>query len=165
MVQGQLFDNPTTLDDARREFWNTLDAGEVATCSCCDRDGKVRPRNINSQMARFLCYLYRHERLHPGRYVRLRDDLPPEVHKASSDGTYARLWGLIKAGEGVGEWRLTGLGRAFVLGQCSLPRTAYVFDKWARGGFSERRTTIEDALEDHFDLQELLHGKAGDVPL
>ena len=100
--QGSLFGctRPHT-DDKRAEYGARLRNGDISLderCPCCTRLVKLYPRKLNSQMARFLCRLARLTREQPKKdWFHVREMMPSGAHKASSDGSYLKYWGFVRA--------------------------------------------------------------------
>lgn len=110
-------------------------ATEGHRCPTCSQWAKVYKRALGAGTARALIALYREHGMDWGHMATLaRTKLTDIAHR----GGYLVLsahWGLIEeesklrpdGGRG-GWWRVTDLGREFVLGQATVPKYAYVYD-------------------------------------
>lgn len=145
-----------TLERARAR----LAAADGVACPCCGQWVKTYRRVLNSQMAHFIIRLYRHLGKTGNEYALSRDFLDAG-HKASSDGTYLRLWNLIRPhrddrGRTIkGEWGITPEGVAFVDARMTVNQAVYI-----RAGkvlrFDKDQTDIKEALGRKFDYDELM---------
>lgn len=153
-------DEDESLAKAHRQVWANLDEG--TWCPCCQRQARRYPRRLHAEMASFLVRLVRaHDRQR--RWYHLREVLPggQESPKASTDGAYLTLWGLVKRhADRTGFYQPTPAGVAFVRGRTSVPRTAWVYDGRATH-FSKEMVTIRQTLEDDFNLLAMLGDRAG----
>jgi len=153
-----------SLDEARKLFFSELDRGTC--CVLCGRHAKRYKRKLNSGMARMLIHLYR-----------MSTDLPAEQdgwmhvshvflglgrNAVAQEYSKLRFWSLLEERPndnpeipGSGYWRVTSLGASFAQGHVSVPRHVYVYDNVCTG-VSEERTTIQDALGDKFNYEELM---------
>lgn len=125
----------------------------MSTCPCCEGNVKVYPRKLHADMAYFLILLKRacdkeFRFYHPR-------DLAESGEKASTDASYLDLWGLVEKNAKL--YSITDMGIGFVMGRFPVPRTAHVLSppktvlRW-----SEEETTIQEALGDKFDYDELM---------
>jgi hypothetical protein len=143
-----------TLGEAREALRGVVFEG--AKCPCCTQFAKVYKRKINSTMARTLITLYRHGKA--GEYLHA-PSLPGDTHEVSQ----LVWWGLVEEertrredGGRAGWWRVTDLGRAFVLGALRLPKHALIYDSALLRLDNSEYASIEDALGSRFDLAELM---------
>ena len=151
------------LADLKHQVEADLEAG--AACPCCGQLCKLYTRKLNSQMAVFLIRLVKLAESRPTQpYFGSREitgTADTTAHKASSDGTYLRLWGLIEQapadddGNRARLWRPTPFGFAFARGDLSVPRYAFVFDNEARRFSMDDHSDIRQALSAPFDYDEL----------
>jgi hypothetical protein len=133
-------------------------------CPCCDRWTKQYERKINSSMARSLIYIFNATRDMPpdGGWIKPSLILP---HTMSSWVAGLRHWGLLEAKAPVGKsrrnpedgyWRMTELGRGFVLRTASVPQYAIT----GVGGdlicLEGHPVTIDDALGTRFVYDEVM---------
>ena len=146
----------TSLGEARA--WLRKRVGEGERCPCCQQFAKVYKRSINSSMARALVTMYR---VAGTDWVKMSDALGAgKVDRA--DEAKLRYWKLIEEepelrpdGGRAGWWRVTDLGRQFVLGTVTVPKYAHVYDGRCLG-LEGAPVRIEEALGNRFDLSELM---------
>lgn len=155
-----------SLEAARQQFWRDIERG--TDCLLCGRHAKLYKRKLNSGMARMLIVLFN-----------MSLDLPPEangwvhvsrillqsgVNAVAQEYSKLRFWGLLEERPndnpetpGSGFWRVTLLATNFVRGLTSVPRRVFVYDNQCLG-HSDERTTIQEALGDRFNYEELMAG-------
>jgi len=148
----------TSLDRARLKVQQNLGTG--IECPCCRQFCKIYKRKLNSGMARSLIWLVR-------TYLRGKDwiNVPKRAPGyVVSNRDYAKLahWELIEQMPNTdptkrtsGMWRPTQGGIDFVFGRISVAARVHLYNNEVVG-FSSKRTTIEEALGDKFDYQELM---------
>lgn len=138
--------------DLREDMW------EGTECPCCGQYARVYRRKVNANCARKLIAAYR---LHgtqpfylPGLLASLR--LP------GRDESLLHYFRLIQEtdsrrddGGRAGWWRVTGLGVGYVKGLQQIPKYAQVYNGKVLG-YDVPMVSIQDALGERFDLQELL---------
>lgn len=115
------------LEQARLEFFQTLDAGKRIECPCCSRTAAIGRRTIDGAMARTLRHVYRQNK-NGEEWVNTSRNLP---HGLSSTAALLRHWGLTVSKGPVGKgrnkdsgfWKMTEFGKAFVEGLATVPRT------------------------------------------
>ena len=156
---ARMFHDDMTLREAKNLLREAVYDG--AECPCCTQYAKVYKRTINSQMAQTLITMHRaqtgDEWLH----------LPTLLGRKQADEAKLRYWGLIEEQPGVrddgsarvGWWRLTALGARFALGVAAVPKYALVYNGRCLG-FDGPRVTIQDALGDRFNYDDLMRGAA-----
>lgn len=153
-------DEGESLAKAHRQVWSELDRG--VWCPCCQRNARRYARRFHAEMAAFLVRLVKaHEA--ERRWYHLREILPggQDSPKASTDGSYLTLWGLVKRhADRTGFYQPTPAGNAFVRGRTTVPRIAWVYDGRATH-FSKEMVTIRQALEDNFNLLNMLGDREG----
>lgn len=123
------------------------------TCACCGHTNTIRSRKIHTSMALKLVRLYR---LHGQQEFHLPTALN-QLGLAARDEAMLQHWGLLEAGAHRGWWRVTDKGAQFILGEITVPRIARVGENSTLYGFEGDQISIQDALEDRFDLAELLN--------
>jgi hypothetical protein len=158
--------NTTTLQEARIWLRDRIKEGRL--CPCCNQNAKMYRRKLNSAMARGLIFLYQLWREDPNAWW----DVTQEISDRkivdllrSREWPKAKYWDLIeqkpgKRSDGApnsGMWRITDLGRKFVLQQIQVPSHAFVFDKKCRG-LDGDDTTIVQALGKRFHYDDLMQG-------
>ena len=163
-----------TLSQAKQWLRERVINGEAKECPCCTQLAKVYKRKLNSGMAVILLVMHQAPRgwIHIQQYLAERT-FQPNVKKALANREWAKLsyWGLLReatdddkdlAFEGsktTGYWMLTPAGEQFVLGQRAVPKHIHLFDGRMLG-HSDESITIQQALGDKFDYQQLM-----DAPL
>lgn len=153
-------DENESLAHAHAQVWAELDRGTF--CPCCQRSARRYPRPLHAEMAVFLVRLVRafdQDKV----WWHLRDLLPggDQAPKASTDGSYLVLWGLVKRHpERTGLYRPTPAGIAFVRGRTTVPKVAWVYDGRA-SHFSKEVLGIRQALEERLDVLAMLSDRAG----
>jgi len=150
-----------TVRDARRRVYDSLEDGII--CPCCDQTCKEYPRKLNHNMAASLIWLVREYRHRP-RWIHITAEAPRFVLKTKEYAT-PRHWGLMEARENddptkktSGLWRPTQDGIDFVGGRIRVASHAFLYNNTCRG-LSKETTTIEEALGEFFDYQELMNGR------
>jgi len=152
-------DDPTdgmTLEEAREWLRKRIDKG--AKCPCCRQFVKVYRRKLNSSMARALIHFYTHS---PTQWFHADTAMKT---MPGSRGDYVKLayWSLIESkvdqdpDARAGWWRVTSLGRKFVLNDgTTVDSHAVLYD-----GIVLRRDgdpiSIVAALGRHFNYNELM---------
>lgn len=139
-------------------------------CACCGQSVKLYKRKINSGMALFLIGLWRLECRHQetlpgmiGREFFSNKQVMNEMDLTASSLDYSVMkhFGIIepRISEGgkkdSGYWRLTREGIDFVANGKKVNKHVLIFDN-KKQGFSDEFTTIQEALGDKFDFQELM---------
>jgi hypothetical protein len=153
-------DENESLAHAHAQVWGELDRGTF--CPCCQRNARRYPRPLHAEMAAFLVRLVRVAETSK-KWLHLRELLPgtEDTPKASTDGSYLVLWGLVKRHpERNGLYRPTPAGIAFVRGRTTVPKVAWVYDGRA-SHFSKEVVGIRQALEDKLDVLAMLGDRAG----
>ncbi len=163
--QRSFFDQPPTdtLSMARARFRSALHDGERVDCPCCDRDGHIDHRKLNTAMAIGLAFFYHQRKNKHGGFAHVEDQ--PPMCKKNRETSRLKHWGMIeqkyhkpdekKRTSGV--WRITATGIEFIEGRSHVPRTKHVFDDvviWQ----SDELTSFAQALGDAFDYLEVLRG-------
>jgi hypothetical protein len=125
------------------------------TCPGCGQFAKVYKRKVNSGMARSLIAMYR-----AGGTTWV--DVTEVTDRRSREEGKLAYWGLVEEfpegredGGRPGMWRVTNLGRSFVLGNCTVPQTAEVYNGMCLRTYGPD-TSIVTALGDKFDYRELM---------
>lgn len=155
---------------ARAQEWLRARVKKGAECPCCKRFARVYDRKLPSASVRVLIALYRLEGKEGREYVQLPPLLDQlglsTLKRTAHQGGYATLshhWALIEAKPGerkdgskrVGWWRLTDLGREFVLEQTKVSKYARLYGQRLLRVHGEP-IGIRDALGNHFDYRELM---------
>lgn len=151
------------LENQKSEFWSVLHAGGELDCPCCGRYAKIYRRQIHHSVARQLIAFY-HLGGHNG-FIHI-SELKSAFLTGAGDFTKAKYWDLLDQQinnddpekKHSGLWFLTEKGRDYVLGRISIPKYVIVFDdKVLR--FSDELSTIQDALGNKFNYEELMEGE------
>lgn len=164
---GDLFRACTTIQEALDVIMEHRDDPHGIRCPCCNQMVKRYRKKLNSGMAAELVqlvYLSGVER----RWVHISKEAPVSVIN-SRQVSALKHWDLVERKRGYdvakgkwhnikGVWRPTRRGRQFVVNRWQImPTHIYVFND-KREGFSNTTCTIEQALGEHFDLDELMCG-------
>ena len=139
----------------RAELRQYLKPGMPETrCPVCRRRVKLDKRKLDSIMARILCRIFRRAKGRTTRSVDYR-----RVMEAGRMGecSILRFWGLVRADvtQPAGHWFLTELGQDFVRGYVEVPFAIWHWNK-RRFGMTKRTISLREALENTFDLDEML---------
>ncbi len=151
-------DSSWSIKDARDYLRKEAQNGEFLTCPCCESKVKIYRRKMNSGMARALIALYKAAGTSDFAHL-------PSLHSCH-ESAQLRWWGLIEEedvirpdGGRAGYWRVTELGRRWILGIEKIPLSGPpVYKKKILGSTSGELVTIQQRLGKKFDLQELLYG-------
>lgn len=152
------------MENEHENFRHDLLANNQARCPCCKRMARISKRKIHTSIALMLIKLYHvqfvkpHLGMRPG-WIHLEDFKSERT--SGNDFSIVKLWGLATpkpAGyeedkRSSGYWRLTSLGKAFVLGEIRIPRTLEVFDNKVFRK-SPETVDIKMALKDNFSYYE-----------
>lgn len=155
---GDLDPAATTLDEAQR--WLRERVEEGVRCPTCTQFAKVYRRKINSRQADAIIALYRKHGMEWGH-------VPTIAPRLRGDGgmiALLRYWRLVEElpepredGGRAGWWRVTPLGRDFVLARATVPKYARIYDSQCIGLEGEQ-VSIRDALGEGFNYDELMAG-------
>lgn len=146
----------TTLHEARERLM--VERWEGTDCPCCGQRAQVYKRSLHSGMGRALVIMYRAAGTEwQDKTVTLRG-----VGAAARDESLLRYWGLLEEaavrredGGRAGWWRVTDLGRDFVLERIKVDKYVYVYDRECLGSDGPT-VSIRDCLGTRFDLRDLL---------
>jgi hypothetical protein len=149
-----------TLAEAQQAMLGGMDKGTY--CPCCGRYAKVYRRKLTSAMARDLIYFYRHSVENPGWFHALT--VLNDFRVQRSDYDKLVHWGFLeKKGEAKedgnpssGYFRITQRGCDFVEGRLRVPSHIQVFHKEFYGYAVGGTVSIREALENHFNYDELM---------
>lgn len=146
-----------SLREAQDQLRERLVEGDAVACPCCSQTAKIYKRTIFSTMARHAITLYRTPSNDNG-WLHLPSAL------GSNDGSAAKLayWGLLEEHDGKREdggrpglWRLTDLGKEFVIGRLTVPKYAHTFNGRVLK-LDGPPVGIWDCLGDKFNYNELM---------
>lgn len=150
-----------TLDKAKSIVMDNLSEG--VDCPCCGQFAKLYKRKLNSGMARALIRAYRQCQYDGSPYGWFH--LMTITNHRWRDASVLTSWGFLEARSDdkpedgktktSGYYRLTSEGVKFALGKIDAPKRVFLFNDKVRG-FSEERTSIEEALGDDFNYTELM---------
>lgn len=147
----------STVVEVREYILSMIAAGRNTTCPCCTRPVAEYYRTINVGMARAL--------INQWRAVNQEWTKTRLLWTMTHEGAQLRWWGLIEGredrddgGKG-GTWRITDLGRQYVLNQVKVPRKARVCLGALLGLDDSETAGIQDALGTKFRYDELMRGE------
>lgn len=152
------FGPDTTLGAAQDWLRRRIDDG--ASCPCCGQLAKVYRRKLTASIASVLIKMHYWA---GADYAYL-----PNLRSKGQDEVIARHWGLIEGmpdvrrddgSTRVGWWRLTALGRSFVLDQARVPKYARIYNNRLLNLDDAERVSIRDALGTSFNYDDLMAGK------
>jgi len=153
------FSAEATLGEARE--WLSENVDEGALCPCCNQHAKIYTRKLNAGMARTLIWIV--QNTGPEQWIDM-SRAPKFIHKNREHGKLTH-WGLLEAKpnedgtkKDSGVWRATPSGRTFVQGVVSARSHVHLYDNEALG-FADTKVTIQDALGEKFDFQELMSAR------
>lgn len=136
--------------------WTRVRAEKGVTCPICKQHVKVYKYTINASQAHALIEMYKHC---PYDWFKMKDI---EHRWNSHDHGRLKHWDLIELstkkredGGSKGIWRITPLGRRFVLNEIRVPKYARVYDNETLMLYGEP-VSIVDALKNRFDYNELM---------
>ncbi len=120
-------------------------------CPCCGQFVKQYRRKLNSGMAIAMLKIYK--LCANGEYYNISNELIG-IHQL--EYSKLRYWKLIESKNNEnGLWKPTKQGIDFVVGKCTIPKYAYVYNNKLIKLEGEQ-ISIKDALGDHFDYNELM---------
>lgn len=152
-----------TIEEAKqflKDNWH-----EGCECPACGQFVKRYPRKLTASMAVGLISLYSQTK---------HTTAPLHIKKIAhvNGGEFAQLkrWGLIKDADNTetykrksGWWWITNKGVSFVKSEIQVPMYCDTYNGKTLG-FSDEMTTIQQALGNKFDYQELIGGVKLDMP-
>lgn len=155
-----------SLWQARTELRENIEDG--ATCPCCGQLAKVYKRKLNKEMAKWLVWLVnkylKSLKHHSEDWVDVRDS-------KVRGGDYAKLalWGLAKRkpadeeskSRTSGLWKPTARGIDFAMGRRTVPSHLYLYNNEIVRA-SETQTSINKALGEDFDYQDVFYWSKGE---
>jgi len=149
----------TDLIKLRKEFIEHIKEKGVH-CPVCDRYAKIYRRKLNSTMARGLIWLYHEGGKDQRLYVNF-SRMPPFLLKSNQLASN-RWWNLVERKPNddpkikhSGMWRLTTLGRNFVMGYTAVKSHIWHYNSQALG-FDGEWIKIQEALGEHFNYSEMM---------
>lgn len=138
---------------------------EGCACPACGQLVKLYRRKLNSGMARILIRFYQVDQTKPDddKWIMVsRELLSARINPTNMEYSKLAHWNLIESrgDEGdntksAGYWRLTELGRQFVLGQKTVPKRVLLYNGKVQG-YDLETTTIEESLGNKFNYTELM---------
>ncbi len=178
--QPPQFSDSMTLGEARTLLRQAV-AKQLVTCPCCGGPAKVYERALYHAHVRALIRLFWLDRREPG------SDHPVNTFvNITKHFSIMKFWGLVtdlathevvddkaKTGDTVadtgakrssGRWRITAMGRDFVLGTISVP-ASITFYQGAVLAYSEEKVTINQVLTTTFNYRDLMAASAEKVML
>ena len=162
------FPDEAPIGDARVWLRTVFENG--ATCPCCRQFVKLYKRPLGAGMASSLIAIYRWFLRNSGQeWMSITEELKKmKINAGSSNTAILRHWGLLEKFEGerddgskrVGLYRMTDLGRDFVLGRVSVTKHIYQYNdeivKVADPDLSQ--ISVHEALGNKFDYNVLMGG-------
>ena len=149
-----------------REDWRYAIEGDGSHCPCCDRWGKIYPRQFNSSMARSLLWLVREG----DGWTDVPNTAPRWLTRTNQLPT-VRWWRLIERRESEdpaikhsGMWRPTERGADFAYGRISIPETVFTYNAQVLR-FGEEKMRIEEAFKTQFDYAQVMLPVSGSVQM
>jgi hypothetical protein len=163
------FHDDMTIRDAR-EILRSLVTGKGHQCPCCKQFAKVYRRKIPNATARVMIALYRQNEgrdyvFLPAMFDKMGGSILKGTPHQGGYGTLGQFWGLMERQPGerddgsdrVGWWRLTDLGRAFVLARARVQSHATLYAGRCLG-LDGSLVTIQEALGKKFNYRDLMEG-------
>jgi hypothetical protein len=156
----------TPLKDAKIELNRRLMDRKQHFCPCCSQAAQLHRWSIYGTAAVALILLYRtgdtsrfvHTNEIKGQWFRDR------IYAGQGDCSRLRHWGLVERekdlrpdGGKSGNWRVTPLGAAFVLGEATVPKYILIYDNELKGMEGEH-VSISDAIGVPFNYREHMDG-------
>lgn len=157
-----------TVAEYRETFFERVNTPHGTTCDACLRYGKVYARKLNSGMAHTLLWLVGEFQRHNG-WIDVPETAPRSVIKSNEIGKL-RHWDFVEqkpkedgdAGKHSGVWRPTPAGISFVLGHTQAFSHILLYNNH-HIGFMESTISIQQALGNSFDYNELMSTYALDI--
>lgn len=159
-VSGELDPVTSTLDEAQRWVRERAEQVGGTKCPACGQHAQVYRRKINGRQADAIIALYRKHGMDWGH-------VPTIAPRLRGDGgmiALLRYWGLVEEspelrddGGRAGWWRVTDLGRDFVLNRVTVPKYARIYDSDLLS-LEGVQVSIRDALGERFNYEELMAG-------
>lgn len=141
--------------------WVKANRKKGVHCLCCDQMAREYKRKLDSAMAYAMIWLIRRSQSKDIAWVDLRTEGTLKIHQ---DRALPKLayWGLIeekpteskRGARTSGIWRPTEKGIRFARGEIAVPSHVTLYDN-AVLKYSSTLTTIQKALSDDFDFDEL----------
>jgi hypothetical protein len=155
----------TTLEESKQ--WLRERFADGARCPCCDQFVKLYKRKLNSSMAHALILIYKFfennqdEWLHVPSYL---SQISSSATVRGGDWSKLRYWGLIEpqkavrddGSERVGNYRITGRGKQFVLAQIRVPKHVFLYNQKPISREDTETVSIREALGEKFNYAELM---------
>lgn len=143
-----------SLEQAKEEFFQELNTGKRIECPCCTRTAAIGRRTIDRAMARTLRHIHRRNE-EGDEWVNTSHELS---HGLSSTAALLRHWGLAVSKGPVskgrnkdsGFWKITDLGRAFVEGVATIPRSIRTWKGQLVGNPFGEPTNMDETLARKF---------------
>jgi len=155
-----------TLEEAKKWLRERFEDG--AECPCCKQYVKLYKRKLNSSMAYALVAIYKYFNANPNdEWLHVPSYLSRIMSSATirgGDWSKLRYWKLIEAqkairddgSERVGNYRITDEGKKFVQGLIRVPKHVYLYNQQPVKRRDEETTSIQDALGQDFNYNELM---------
>jgi 5-methylcytosine-specific restriction endonuclease McrA len=148
------------LDEVREEILEAAKTKSGTKCPVCDRICKVYKRKLNSRMAAAVVWMVNN---FDKDWIDIPNSAPRFIVRTGGQYGTLRYWGLIEQKpndddpkkKGSGLWRPTELGIKFVNREKKIPTHVYLYNNEVKG-FTEELMSIDEALGESFDYEELM---------
>ena len=137
-----------TLQESRAD-WRYAIEGDGGHCPCCDRWGKIYPRQFNSSMARSLIWLVGEG----SAWTDVPNTAPKWLTRTNQLPTVRESEDPAVKHSGI--WRPTERGADFAYGRTSIPETVFTYNAQVIR-FGEEKMRIEEAFETPFDYAQVM---------
>lgn len=143
--------------------WRDCIKHDGGHCPVCNRWGKIYKRRLNKTMAESLIWLAKTKpKKENGPWIDIANDAPRWLVRSNQLSTL-KWWGLVERQvinvknktKFSGLWKITDLGRKFVLREVSVPRAVYTYNDEVED-FSAETIFIEQAFKDFFDYDDVM---------
>ena len=145
-----------TLEDSKADWLHMIN-GDGGHCPCCNRWGKIYPRQFNSSMARALIWLVGTSQ----EWTDVPNTAPKWLTRTNQLPT-VRWWGLAVGRESEdpaikdsGMWRPTQRGIDFARGRVSVPKKVYTYNAEVLR-FGKEHIRIAEAFKTRFDYEQVM---------
>ncbi len=152
-----------TLKDSQeynREHWE-----KGCKCLSCGQLVKLYKRKLNSGMAFGLIAAYKMSQEKNGQYYHINELLKKGIASSQLEIPRLQYWGLMAnmpneddpTKSHSGFWRITDKGKEFVERKIKVQKHILIYNS-VIVGFSDEETTIDEALGNKFNYEELMNG-------
>ena len=145
-----------TLREAKswlRDVWE-----KPTACPCCGLKVYLTPKSFTGKFCRILLQFYRKDQDAPGSYWHYHTDIEGPMDIRGTAYSFLAFWDVIEPSPTeMGFWRITELGREFLLGRTSIPKYAMTFNRH-RIRYQGAQVTISECWPKKFDYDLLVRG-------